>query len=183
MNTRHFLKSAFLFSTLQIIVSFALPVDAQSQITLQSKVAMSGIGAIKVGMTVDEASRAANTQIVTESGGTQGCSYGRFKGGKLKGLSFMLSNGNITRVDVNSRGISTIKGAKVGDSEDKVKSLYAGQMTVDKLQYSQRGHTLTVTPKNKADQKYLLIFETDGKRVTKFRSGFKSDVEATEGCI
>jgi hypothetical protein len=147
------------------------------------KVVMSGIGAIKVGMTVDEASRVANTQIVTDSGGTQGSSYGRFKSGKLKGLSFIVSNGNITRVDVNSRGISTIKGAKVGDSEDKVKSLYTGQITVDKLQYLQYGHTLTVTPKNKADQKYLLIFETDGKRITKFRSGFKSDVEATEGCI
>jgi hypothetical protein len=149
MNTRHFLKSAVLFSTIQIVVSFTLPVDAQSQITQQSKVAMSGIGAIKVGMTVDEASRAANKQIVTESGGSQGCSYGKFKGGKPKGLSFMVINGNITRVDVSNRGISTIKGAKVGDSEDKVKSLYAGQITVDKHQYSQHGHILTVTPKTK----------------------------------
>ena len=181
MTIRHSLQSVFLFSAIQIAVSLISTLNAQGQITQQSKVAMSGIGAIKVGMTVDEASKAANTQIVTESGGAESCSYGRLKGGKLKGLSFMVSNGNITRVDVNSREISTLKGAKVGDSEDRIKSLYVGQITINNLQYSQHGHTLTVTPRSRADQKYLLVFETDGKRVTKFKSGLKSSVEASEG--
>ncbi|WP_267871531.1 hypothetical protein [Nostoc sp. CHAB 5715] len=41
---------------------------------------------------------------------------------------------------------------------------------------------VSIIPKDRANQNYRVVFETDGKRVTQFRSGKLPEVEFVEGC-
>ncbi|MBD2775668.1 hypothetical protein [Iningainema tapete] len=61
----------------------------------------------------------------------------------------MVTNGRIARVDVRKNSlIATLKGARIGDTESKVKSLYPGQIKVTPHKYVSGGHYLTLVPKS-----------------------------------
>jgi hypothetical protein len=79
--------------------------------------------------------------------------------------------------------ITTLAGAKIGDTEQQIKSLYPGQIKVTPHEYVRGGHYLTFVPTDAQDKQYRVVFETDGKRVKNFRAGQIPEVEAIEGCF
>jgi hypothetical protein len=137
-----------------------------------------GVGPIRAGMTVAQAAQAMGGGFAAPKGGTSGCTYAVLTKAP-PGLAVMLQDGKVARVDVRSGTTRTAAGARVGDSEARVKSLYAGRVTTTPHKYIQGGHYLTVTP---PDTNYRIVFETDGKKVTSFRSGRVPEVEQVEGC-
>ncbi len=156
-------------------------VIAQAKLTNQSKVTLNSIGTVRVGMTVKEAAKAAGTKLVGDAPNNS-CYYVKPQG-EPQNVGFMVTGGRISRVDVNRNSrVTTFSGAGIGDTEARIKSLYPGQITVTPHKYVQGGHYLTLRPKDRAYGNYRLIFETDGKRVTQFRSGKLPEVEFVEGC-
>lgn len=154
---------------------------AQAKLTNQSKLSINGIGAVKIGMTVPQATKAAGTKLAGDRP-NENCYYLKPQG-EPKEIGFMVTKGRISRIDVRNKSkITTLAGAKVGDSEARIKSLYPKQIQVTPHKYVPGGHYLTFTPKNAADKNYRIVFETDGKRVTDFRSGKLPEVELVEGC-
>ena len=181
-----FSKSKLLTLLIECIALFPLniPAIAQSKITDQSKVFINGIGSVQVGMTVAQASKAAGTKLVRERYGVQNdyqCAFYFLQNG-TNDIAFLVSKGRIARVDVLKGKISTASGARIGDSEARIKALYPGQIVVSKHEYTPNGHYLTFLSKDKADKNYALVFETDGKRVTQYRSGQQPQVQFIEGC-
>lgn len=111
----------------------------------------------------------------------QECDYVRVKNAPA-GLLLMVEKGKISRVDVTEgTTIATTAGARIGDTEERIRSLYPGQVTVQPHKYTD-GHSLVVTPKDPAQKDYRIVFETDGKKVTRYRSGKVPSVEYVEGC-
>jgi hypothetical protein len=162
--------------------------SSQTQLTEQSKLALKGIGSIQVGMTVEEASQAAGVRLVKSNGSGRDeylCSYFELQEGP-KGIRFMVTRNRIARVDISNERVTTIKGAKIGDTEDKIFSLYPGQIQATRHPYQGRspynGKYLTFVPKDATDKNYRIIFETSKNRVERFRSGKLPEVEAIEGC-
>jgi hypothetical protein len=156
-------------------------VTAQTRLTNQSKLFINGIGAVRVGMTVSQAAKAAGTKLAGDSPNNN-CYYVKPQN-QPKNLSFMVTKGRISRVDVRQNTqITTLKGGKIGDTEAQIKSLYPGQIKVTPHKYVQGGHYLTFIPKDRSNQNYRVVFETNGKRVTEFRSGKLPEVEFVEGC-
>ncbi|MHC5821381.1 MAG: hypothetical protein ACYT04_37285 [Nostoc sp.] len=154
---------------------------AQAKLTNQSKLFINGIGQVRVGMTVSQAAKAAATKLIGDSPNNS-CYYVKPEN-EPKNLLFMVTKGRISRIDVrHNTQITTLKGAKIGDTEAQIKSFYPGQIQVTSHKYVQGGHYLTFIPKDRANQKYRVVFETDGKRVTQFRSGKLPEVEFVEGC-
>lgn len=94
------------------------------------------------------------------------------------GLSFMVAQGRIARVDVDSGDVATTVGARVGDPEARVRDLYGNRLHVSPHKYLE-GHYLTVTPRDTA---YRILFETDGQRVIRYRAGRLPEVEWVERC-
>ncbi len=93
-----------------------------------------------------------------------------------------VTNGRIARVSVwQSRQITTLSGAKIGDSEARIRSLYPG-IQVTPHTYVRQGHYLTFVPKDAGDRNYRVVFETDGQKVTRFHAGKLPEVEFVEGC-
>jgi hypothetical protein len=184
-NCLQTMNSKVKFLTLTTITlalsSLAGTVLAQAKLTHQSKVFINGIGPVRIGMTVSQAARAAGTRLVGDSPNNT-CYYVSPQK-QRKHIGFMVNGDRIARVDIyKGSQITTVKGAKIGDTEARIKSLYPGQIQVTPHKYVPGGHYLTFIPKDRSDQKYRVVFETDGKRVTVFRAGKLPEVEYVEGC-
>lgn len=154
------------------------------KLTEQSKLAINGIGPIEVGMTVAQASRAAGVQLEpTDPDASSLCSDYKPSNGP-EGVRFTVTDGGrISRVDIDSLRITTINGARIGDTEARIQSLYPGQIQVNPLPNSKKGHYLTVIPDKGSDKNFRLIFETDGQRVQRMRTGKLPEVAFIGGCL
>lgn len=138
-----------------------------------------GIGPIHSGMTIEEAAQANGGGIAPPRGESPGCGYAALSKAP-PGLAMMVENGKIARIEVRSGRTPTSLGARVGDSEARIKSLYAGRVVSTPHKYLPGGHYLTVTPADGSANR--IVFETDGKVVTEFRSGALPAVEYVERC-
>lgn len=140
-----------------------------------------GLGQIQVGMTLDEA---VNMGLLSENPNMKtACDYvfPAVGAGIPDGVSVMVVKGKVARIDVDTGSVTTEEGAKIGDSEDKVKSLYGDDLQVRPHKYINNGHYLVV-PGDSASAGKELLFETDGQHVTSFRAGRLPEVEWVEGC-
>lgn len=143
----------------------------------QWQVTAAGIGGVRAGMTVEEANAILGNSLSIPAK-LQECDYVRPKT-TPKNLAFMVEKNEISRVEVRpGSDISTVAGARIGDSESRIKSLYPG-VEVRPAKYDS-GHTLVVTPKGGGNNR--IVFETDGSKVTRYRSGRLPAVEYVEGC-
>ena len=131
---------------------------------------------MRVGMTAVEA-----RTVLGLPGGkrTEGCSYLGGTAGTRLHANVMLSNDTVVRFDVLDSAIATAEGAKVGDAEDRVRQIYQGHVAERPHKYVAGGHYLIVSPAGAAER---VVFETDGKVVTKYRAGREPEVENVEGC-
>jgi hypothetical protein len=186
-----------LITTVLTLLFIAKPIFSQSQLTEQSKVFINGIGPIRVGMTIAEAETSAKVKLIEKGGraGTGGCYSVQPQSGP-QNLAFMVisnrkdnrivrTQDRIARVDVyKGSRVTTLSGAKIGDTEARIKSLYANRIQVTPHKYTaqQGGHYLTFMPTDAVDRDFRLIFETLQGRVTQFRSGKLPEVEFVEGC-
>lgn len=194
MNRRTKLLT-FVMSTIAIFALTLLSASAQPQLSERSKLAINGIGPIRVGMTIAQAETSAGVRLGQTQSPTAGCYYVSPKPGP-SGVGFMVignrantrinrNKDRIARVDIfKGSRISTLKGAKIGDTEARIKSLYPGRIKVKAHEYtgSSGGHYLTYMPQDSKDRNYRLVFETYQGRVTQFRAGKLPEVEYVEGC-
>jgi hypothetical protein len=129
-------------------------------------------------MTFAEAAKATEGNLtVKKSRDPNECTYLTWRNGP-GGVRVMGEGGRVVRVSVDSANIATDLGARVGDTEDRIKSLYGARLKVSPHKYTD-GHYLTVTP---SDTSLRIVFETDKGRVTTFRGGKRPQVEYIEGC-
>ncbi|HEY9665510.1 MAG TPA: GerMN domain-containing protein [Coleofasciculaceae cyanobacterium] len=155
----------------------------QEKLTEASQLSLNRIGPVNFGMTLTEASGAAGVPIVPlSSTPNRVCDYYKPASG-LSGVSFMVAKGQISRVDIESNRITTIHGAKIGDTEAKIKSLYPNQIQVSRLANSEKGNILTVIPERWSDSNFRIMFETDGQQVRRIKAGKLPEVGYIEGCL
>lgn len=143
------------------------------------RVGIDGYGKLRIGMSAS-AARAALGAAWTDSGAGRGdaCRHVRIaEAGST--MRAMLVGETVARIEVDSGGVVTDRGARVGDSEERIDSLYRGLVRVEPHKYTD-GNYLVVTPD--ADTTRRIVFETDGQRVTRYRAGRTPEVEWVEGC-
>ncbi len=155
----------------------------QEKLTEASQLSLNRLGPVNFGMTLTEASAAAGVPIVPlSSTPNRVCDYYKPASG-LSGVNFMVAKGQISRVDIESNRITTIHGAKIGDTEAKIKSLYPNQIQVSRLANSEKGKLLTVIPERASDSNFRIMFETDGQQVRRIKAGKLPEVGYIEGCL
>jgi len=138
-----------------------------------------GIGPVRVGMTVAEAA-AALPDAGAAHPETEACAYVGLSG-LPAGVSLMTEGGRVVRVDVDdSSAVATTRGARVGWTEARVLALYPGAR-VEPHKYED-GHYLVAIPGAPADTLHRIVFETARGVVTRFRGGVVPAVEYVEGC-
>lgn len=140
------------------------------------RVTAEGVGPVEFGMSADEFVALGGSAGIPRD--PEYCVYGVLPAAPQP-MRFMIESGTVVRVDVDSTGTATAEGARVGDTEGSIQELYRGRVTVQPHKYTD-GHYLIVPLQN--DSTRALVFETDGKRVTRYRAGLVPQVHYVEGC-
>ncbi len=145
-------------------------------------VSEAGIGPVHAGMTLQEARDLLPALRTAEGSGdlaTAACAYARAPS-LPSGAVLLFEKGRIARVDLLTGSTRTVEGAGIGDTEARLQSLYEGRVKTTPHKYNDKGHYLTV--ESKTDSTLKIVFETDGVKVLRFRSGKTPAVEYVEGC-
>jgi hypothetical protein len=137
-----------------------------------------GAGPVRIGMSVAELRSMLGAPEDT-TGLAAECDYVEIAGAP-EGIAFMTVGGELVRIDVNEGLTPTVEGARIGDPEARVMELYPSARR-GPHKYTD-GAYLVVLAGAPADTMSRLVFETDGKVVTRFRGGQFPQVEWVEGC-
>jgi hypothetical protein len=180
---------ALCIGTVVIVSVWATSASGQAQLTERSKLALDGIGPIRIGMTVNEASRSAGVRLIKTKGGgdrtgrTEPCASFEVQGGP-KGIDFIARDGRIISVYISNERVTTMKGIKIGDYEEKILKVYPPQqIQVTRLRISRGVSRFTFIPRDATDKNYRLVFDTYENRVSGFRSGTLPEIEDIESCF
>jgi len=132
-------------------------------------------------MTFAEAATALHVSLPDTSKIDRACSYVKL-GSVPDGIILMWVEGRLARLDVTKPTISTELGARVGDSDTRIRRLYDGRFTEKPHKYVTEGKYIVVSAPMAGDGSLRLVFETDGAKVTRYRVGREPEVEWIEGC-
>lgn len=168
-------------STSRDTTSRPLTVADSATVRTGLTVTATGYGALRVGMNVRNAATALGSPEPSMVGLDTACAYPKFDN-QPSGMRIMVVRGNVVRLEIDSSSIATGLGARVGDSESRVKDLYGSRVVVQPHKYDSTGHYLIVKPIPPTNAGFELVFETDSGRVTKYRAGRLPEVEWVEGC-
>jgi hypothetical protein len=147
-----------------------------------STVTPAGYGAIDFGMTPQEGAKRLMRPLRPLNPGEEKepCYYLFPDGDPHATFAFMVSEGQLARIDVSSPSVATAEGARVGDSEAQVLQLYSGRAQVQPHKYGgPNDHYLVVYDR---DRSHALVFETLDGKVTRYRAGKLPEAEYVEGC-
>ena len=151
--------------------------DSVSEVALNED----GLGPVQVGMTLAEA---VNMGLLNENPNLKKeCDFvfPAVGAGIPDNVGVMIVRGKVARIDVDTGSVTTEDGAKIGDSEDKIKTIYNGDLQIEPHKYVPGGHYMIVMGDSASAGK-AIVFETNGKVVTNFRAGRLPEVKWVEGC-
>jgi len=135
-------------------------------------------GPVRIGMSIEQLSKALNITIQLPAAlFERNCFY--VESEHVPGVSFMISESTLARIDVTSSRHCTKSGVHIGDNEQKVRSVYGKNVVTTPHNYTD-GHYLTVSS---PVGEFALRFETENGVVTKFYAGRFPEVIFIEGCL
>ena len=153
---------------------------------------LSGLGAVRVGMSFRETEAALGARLSLAGPGgsdSRACAYAQRRDGRDPAIAYMVEDGRITRIDVSEPdagagaapqpSVRTDAGLGIGSTEAAVRKAYGRSLVVGPHPYEDAGHYLEVFG---PDRRRAFLFETLRGRVTSFRAGRRRSVEYIEGC-
>lgn len=167
---------------LTVFIAAAVPALAEDAPPVLT---MDGIGSLKVGMAVDKLEQLLHTRIAYSKFNNNGCSVLTTATLEPRGISLMIDEKLLARVNVEFVGTSalpkTVKteaGIGLGSSEDDLKKAYP-TAKVKPNPADPSWHTISVL---NADGSQGFVFETDGVTVKSMRSGITPAISFQRGC-
>ncbi len=131
-------------------------------------------------MTADEARALVGSLLVPRDSLLPECDY-LAVGADGPEVLLMVVQGQVVRIDVRDSSVATEAGARIGSSERMIGRLYGADRVISTPHAYTDGHYLTVVPAGTGDDRRL-VFETDGRAVTEYRTGLLPMVGWVEGC-
>ena len=144
-----------------------------------SRLRVDGLGPIRVGMTLDEARKAAGIPMTANDG-----PYCRSLSPTDAGLPVEIvaeGGDRVNLVIVSSGPIRTVSGIGIGSTEDQVLAAYPGQLEV--RPGAPGPHWVIFRPRDPGQSTLSLNFAIDGNgKVGRMRAGLRQYAEADENC-
>jgi hypothetical protein len=147
----------------------------------RSTVSTAGLDAVLFGMTIAQAEKAAGTRLLPDPAFPAGPQCIVLKPEKgPEGVWFTITKGVVARVDIRAPSkVKTKSGAGIGSTDAQLQSLFPGRLSETA---TPTGKTIIYTPVDAANANYRVIFDTDGKAVTAYRSGQVPQIEPAQPC-
>ncbi|HEU5137266.1 MAG TPA: hypothetical protein VFU13_19105 [Steroidobacteraceae bacterium] len=140
---------------------------------------LSGLGPIRAGMSVEQVMRLADFSGMERKSAAGECWYLNYRGGS-SAFDLMIIGGVVARLELKGDSrLHTLGGARIGTSEDELKTLYGTRLDVQPHKYDTNGHTITL---KSSGGDYGLRFETSGGKVTAIQAGPWEHLHYVEGC-
>ena len=137
-----------------------------------------GLGEVTFGMTVAQAEAAAGTDLVN-CAPTSAC-YRVTPANGPEGISFVVTESTIERVDIVSGPLTTRSGIGIGSPEDDIITLFGDQIETQVNDDS--SVDLIFVPQDGADTEFRVIFTIRDGVVETFRSGRIPQVTVQDPC-
>lgn len=158
-----------------VVEAPAVPAPALNPMDLAAHpVTVDGLGKLKVGMTAKQVKAAGFRFKNPEYGEISECAQVEMI--DQNGIGLLFENDQVARIEVSNKSTSTPSGARVGDSESKIRKLYAGRLKSIDHEYIEGGHYLVIESGGG-----MMVFDTDGKVVNQIRVGPAAGY--VEGCL
>ncbi|HET9013164.1 MAG TPA: hypothetical protein VFN38_15165 [Gemmatimonadaceae bacterium] len=139
-----------------------------------------GIGPVLAGTSIAALSAALGETLHPEYAPGASCGYVRATA-LPNGVFVMVDRDTVVRVDVRTGAARSAEGVGIGDREADVLTRYEGRVRVAPNKYTgPAGHDLVVT--TPPDTLHLMLFETNGRTVLRYRAGRRTAVNLVEGC-
>ena len=137
------------------------------------------------GLTLVEVRENAPFELTTESGvndETTGCFYVTPDEADLVGVTFMVIDGVVVRMEVAPPStLTTRSGAGIGITESQLRSMFPGQIE-EANNATSDGTAVAFVPSDEVDQDHRAVFVTSNGIVTNYRVGLLPAVNFQEGC-
>ena len=147
-------------------------------LSARSTVSTVGLDTVDFGMTVAEAQKAAGTVLVP--GGPTGPCYHVVPDDAPEGIVFLVHEGTIERVDINSGHITTRSGVGVGSPESLVTDLFGD--SIERQVRIDGTVDLVLVPKDPGDRDFRVVFNVSEGAVRAFKAGRLPQVMLDTGC-
>ena len=140
-------------------------------------VSVDGVGDLRIGMELTDLM--PHLEQDTDTIGVRGgCRYVSVTGAP-DSVFFMVESGRLARIDVRGGMTPTAEGARIGDEERRIETLYPDLRRMPH-KYTEGNYLIVIPAPTDTLRRY--VFETDGERVTQYRAGVYPQVEWVEGC-
>ena len=153
------------------------------ELTSSSPATLRGLGPVRIGMTVEEASDAAGLALTRSParGVGDNCYYVN-AGLTMNGVFFMVVDNQIARIEIESPSpVSTRSGVRVGTSASEVRSTYPNNIE-QADEAAADGEALAFVPRDDFDSEYRIYFEMADGTVARYRLGIKPAIDRVNGC-
>ena len=137
-----------------------------------------GLGEVTFGMTVAQAQAAAGTDLIN-CAPTSDC-YRVTPAQGLEGISFLVTDNTIERVDIVAGPLTTRSGIGIGSTEDEIINLFGDRIETQINDDS--SVDLIFVPQDDSDAEFRVIFNVRDGAVETFRSGRIPQVTIQNPC-
>jgi hypothetical protein len=141
-------------------------------------ISFDGVGAIELGMTIDEARKAARRGIVASPEITKGCRQDTVLPRRF-GLSTLRFEKKIRVLYVTRTAMPTAKGIRVNDTLNRLKSKYGSKLVERGSEVSLETRIFELQGKGRREMQ----FSVDGEdKIFQIATGLRPEVDFPEGC-
>lgn len=147
-------------------------------LSARSTISTVGLDTVTFGMTVAQAQEAAGTVLVPA--GPTGSCYHVVPHDAPEGIVFLVHQGTIERVDINSGPITTRSGVGVGSPETMVTDLFGD--SIERQVRVDGTVDLVFVPSDPGDRNYRVVFNVSEGEVRAYKSGRLPQVMLDTGC-
>jgi hypothetical protein len=141
---------------------------------------MDGFGPVKPGMTPAQVKKVIGVRVLEDTDSpTEECWYIRALD-ELDGVSLMIIDGRVARIEIDSPEFRTLSGAGLDTSEEELKKLYGSRLMFEPHKYAEdEGNYVTLRSQ---DGRFGVRFETFHGKVGRFYAGPWEHLRYVEGC-
>jgi hypothetical protein len=161
-------------------LAFAVALLAAQAVAADARwcLSMSGLGAVRAGMSVDEVLPLLDWSGLERKQRAGGCWYLRYDGPAA--FRLMIVDDRVVRIELTgATRLHTFAGAGIGTTEAELRRMYGSRLDVQPHKYVSGGHTLTLRSGAGTEG---LRFETDKGAVTAIQAGPWDQLNLVEGC-
>ena len=141
-------------------------------------ISFDGVGAIELGMTVNEARKAARRGIVVRPEITKGCRQDTVLPRRF-GLSTLRFDKKIRVLYVTRTAMPTAKGIRVNDTLNRLKSKYGSKLTERGSDVSPETRIFELQGKGRHEMQFSVDAE---QKIFQIATGLRPEVDFPEGC-